>query len=99
MRVDPNVFEHYLNRDASFQTFDADMLVFDYPETFLYGDGRQVVEAADLFKPSRNTGRGTLTKVWMNVYAYTQRMLRAKVLRSSPHPGLANACRLSESVN
>lgn len=80
--INPVCFEHYLNRDASFDTFDSAVLVFDYPETLLYEGSNQTALEGTLPKASEGHGRGTLAKIWMNLYAYSQRVVSARISRS-----------------
>ena len=82
--INPVCFEHSLNRDASFDTFDPAVLVFDYPETLLYeGGGRTALEHT-LFRASKVHARGNLVTVWMNLYTYSQRVVSAKISRPPP---------------
>ena len=82
--INPVCFEHYLNRDASFDTFDPAVLVFDYPETLLYQGSNPTALERTLPKASEGHGRGTLVKIWMNLYAYSQRVVSARISRSPP---------------
>ena len=81
LNINPACFEHYLNRDASFETFDPSVLVFDYPETFL---STHTALKPDFLRRSKVHTRGTLIKVWMNLYTYFQRVVSAKISRPSP---------------
>ena len=85
LNINPVGLEYYLNRDASFESFDPAVLVFDYPETFLYGGAAPTLGERNLFKPSKVHSRGTLVKIWMNLYSYSQRNVSVKVYRSPPH--------------
>lgn len=62
LNIKPVCFEHYLNRDASFDTFDPAVLVFDYPETLLYQGGNRTALERTLPKASEGHGRGTVVK-------------------------------------
>ena len=84
LKINPVCFEHYLNRDVSYETFDPAVLVFDYPETFFYGDGIHAARERELFKTFTVHTRGTLIKVWMNLYIYSQRVVSAKIYTPSP---------------
>lgn len=82
--INPVCFEHYLNRDASFDTFDPAVVVFDYPETLLYDGTNRTSLERTLPKTSEGHGRGTLVKIWMSLYAYSQRVVSARISRSPP---------------
>ena len=84
LNINPVCFEHYPNRDVSYEIFDPAVLVFDYPETFFYGDGIHAARECELFETFTVHTRGTLIKVWMNLYIYSQRVVSAKIYTPSP---------------
>ena len=81
LNISPAYFKHYLNRDASFETFDPAVLVFDYPETFL---STHTALQPDFLRRSKVHTRGTLVKVRINLYTYSQGVLSAKISMPSP---------------
>ena len=68
-------------RDASFETFDPTVLVFDYPETFV---SNHIVLRPDFLRRSKGQTRGILVEVWMNLYTCSQPVVLAKISRPSP---------------
>ena len=66
LNIDQVCFEHYFNRDASFETFDPNVLFFNYLETLLYGGASWVV-LGHLSETSKARAREIAVKIWMIV--------------------------------